>query len=214
MKQRGYFQDFQLPTWFEGPAEFRQLLKAIWDKRYPDLYEDTDERDEMALFDAIGEVLAAFHDQGPAVAHQRFVYMCWALALSVEPTILSYTPGDSRAASVFGRVEAELKKPACASAPEVVELFPQKVTYPQALHEALDVLKNAARALDAQQARSAVEEALDDCLEGYAVFPGSAGRRDLFDWWVTQVVPAAYYRRLPDIIYTMKWPWPPKSVTP
>jgi hypothetical protein len=45
-------------------------------------------------------------------------------------------------------------------------------------------------------------------LEGYAIFPGSDGRRDLLNWWLTQVVPAAYERRLPDEIYTMRWPWP------
>jgi hypothetical protein len=42
---------------------------------------------------------------------------------------------------------------------------------------------------------------LDDCLEGYAIFPGSYGRRELFDWWLLEVVPASWYLFPPSSIY-------------
>jgi hypothetical protein len=66
-------------------------------------------------------------------------------------------------------------------------------------------------ALDPAAARPALLEMLDDCLAGYAVFPGSDGRRDLFNWFLVEAVPAAWSERLPDRIYTLKWPWPPSS---
>jgi hypothetical protein len=44
-------------------------------------------------------------------------------------------------------------------------------------------------------------EILDDCLEGYAIFPGSQGRRDLFNWWLLEVVPATWCLQFPESIY-------------
>ncbi|KYC44101.1 hypothetical protein WA1_02885 [Scytonema hofmannii PCC 7110] len=59
---------------------------------------------------------------------------------------------------------------------------------------------------NSEQAREALLEILDDCFEGYAIFPGSAGKRDLFNWWVVEVIPAAWSQQLPTFIYTMKLP--------
>jgi hypothetical protein len=33
---------------------------------------------------------------------------------------------------------------------------------------------------------------VDDCLQGYAIVPGSEGRRSVFNWWLHVVVPAAW----------------------
>ena len=52
--------------------------------------------------------------------------------------------------------------------------------------------------------KEALLEILDDCLEGYAIFPGSQGRRDLFNWWLLEVIPAAWCLRFPESIYTIK----------
>jgi hypothetical protein len=40
-------------------------------------------------------------------------------------------------------------------------------------------------------------------LEGYAIFPGSYGRRELFDWWLLDVVPASWYLLPPNSIYSI-----------
>lgn len=83
-------------------------------------------------------------------------------------------------------------------------LFPQRSVGTQAIDEALDVLRNALRVLDYSQAREALLEILDDCFEGYAVFPGSQGRRDLLNWWLLEAVPATWCLQFPKVIYTMK----------
>jgi hypothetical protein len=85
----------------------------------------------------------------------------------------------------------------------------RSVTPPPALHEALDVFANLARAFDPAAAPDALLEMLDDCLAGDAIFPGSDGRRDLFNWILIEVVPAAWKQRLSAAIYTFHWPWPP-----
>jgi hypothetical protein len=71
----------------------------------------------------------------------------------------------------------------------------------QVLSESLDVYNNAIKTLDYHQSIEALLEILDDCLEGYAIFPGSYGRRELLDWWLLEVVPASWYLLAPTSIY-------------
>jgi len=63
--------------------------------------------------------------------------------------------------------------------------------------------------LDSDDPRAALIEILEDCFDGYAIVPGTQGKRDLFNWFLIEVLPAAWCLRLPDRIYTLKWPWPP-----
>ncbi len=83
------------------------------------------------------------------------------------------------------------------------QLFPQVSVGTQAIDEALDVFRNALRVLERSQAREALLEILDDCFEGYAIFPGSQGKRDLFNWWLLEVLPATWCLEFPDVLYTM-----------
>ena len=188
------------------------LLRDLWGKRYDELYEEEegDARAPLALAEAIARVLDFLTEGDPRTAQGRLVAMARALALAAEPTTASHAPGYDRPAKVLRRAEAALAQGSLQPAPDPEVAFaPRATPTSQALHESLDTFRSPARALDAGQARAAVEDALDDVLEGDPlVFPGSAGRRDLFNWWLTQVVPAAYQQRLPDAIYTMKWPWP------
>jgi hypothetical protein len=45
------------------------------------------------------------------------------------------------------------------------------------------------------------------CLLGMAINEGGDGRRDMWNWVLVEVVPAAWMLRLPDFIWT--WPMPP-----
>jgi hypothetical protein len=65
-------------------------------------------------------------------------------------------------------------------------------------------LQNALRVLDYSQAKKSLIEILDNCLEGYAVFPGSYGKRDLFNWWLMEAVPATWCLQFPEFVYTIK----------
>lgn len=114
---------------------------------------------------------------------------------------------------VLDAVQGSRGQPPEATIRDWQTMFPQVVTPPQALHEALDVYRNLTRiVVNPQQAGQAAYEILEDCLEGHAVFPGSDGRRDLFNWLLVQVVPAAWVLRLPEAIYTLHRPWPPNLV--
>jgi hypothetical protein len=57
--------------------------------------------------------------------------------------------------------------------------------------------------LDYNQSLESLLDILENCLEGYAIFPGSHGRRELFDWWLLEVVPASWYLMPPSSIYSL-----------
>jgi hypothetical protein len=76
-----------------------------------------------------------------------------------------------------------------------------KIASFQVVYEALDVYKNAVKVLDPNQSLEALLNILDDCLEGYAIFPGSQGRRELFNWWLLEVVPASWSLSVPRYMY-------------
>jgi hypothetical protein len=58
--------------------------------------------------------------------------------------------------------------------------------------------------MDYNLAQEAILESLDDCFDGYAIFPGSQHRRDLFNWWLLDVVPATWCLKFPKKIYTIR----------
>jgi hypothetical protein len=205
----GYYREFQLPDWFDGPKDLEQLLWRLWRYTYPDLYEEPEpDRPAATLTAAEEEVMAFLGDPAEASPHRRHISMVWALALASLPTVRAWAPHDHGPDQVLAMIETFLAGRR-VDIPPVESIFPDVVTPPQALHEALDVFRRALQALQPTHAREAVLDALADCFEGYAVFPGGAGRRDLFNWWLVEVVPAAWMERLPDKIYTFEWPWPP-----
>jgi hypothetical protein len=205
----GYYPRFELPSWFSGPPTLRDLLAELWRYRYLGLYEPEDGRPVRDVATAYGPVLDALWPPGDPRGHRRHLFLGWTFGLAAKPTVDGWAPEDGRPAAVLGAVERRVAGQDVAL--DADQLFPGVVTPPQALSEALDVFRSLARALDPARSRAALLTILDDCLEGYAVFPGGDGRRDLFNWWLVEAVPAAWCERLPDRIYTLHWPWPPPT---
>ena len=83
------------------------------------------------------------------------------------------------------------------------KLFPECSVGIQAVDEAFDVFKNLLEALQPSKSQSSLLEILDDCFQGYAIFPGSENRRDLFNWWLLDVVPAVWKLETPQMLYTI-----------
>ncbi|XXX78211.1 hypothetical protein WMF30_05515 [Sorangium sp. So ce134] len=185
--------------WRAEPRVDRRLAAAIDAARagrYPELYEDADAREARDLDEATSDVLAALGD--PRVddrAWRRLGFMGRAALVEVAPTIAAHwPPGLASADAVGAALDTWLSS---ASAPAAVKGLPAAPLAPQALAEALGVVESAAQLLDRAQARAALSEILDSLFQGYAVFPGSKGRRALFDWWLDDVVPAAAALRAP-----------------
>lgn len=208
--EKNLFLISKLPDSLKG-----KLIKAF-QEHYAELYEP---EATAYLQDAIDDVFSSFQTNNPKLTHLRYVWMALILAVVVEPTVKYYQPDNAVPKATINRVAiwlietlAELldskvkfdKVSREIEAEAIVNhLLTRKNTNYQVLFEALNVYKSVAQALDADQSLEALLDILDNCLEGYAIFPGSQGRRELFDWWLLEVVPASWYLCPPSSIYSV-----------
>ncbi|HEY9804495.1 MAG TPA: hypothetical protein V6D25_29455 [Leptolyngbyaceae cyanobacterium] len=206
--EKNLFLISKLPDSLQG-----KLIKAF-QQHYEELYEP---EATAYLQDAIDDILTAFQSNDPKLTHLRYVWMALIFAVVVEPTVKYYQPDNSVPKATINRVAiwlietlAELldSKVKFNEASREIEanvivnhLLTKKDTNFQVLFEALNVYKSVVKSLDANQSLEALLDILDDSLEGYAIFPGSQGRRELFDWWLLEVVPASWYLFPPSYIY-------------
>ena len=213
--------DKKLPLLNKIPDPLRTLINKIREEHYPELYEP--EADGTAcLDDALNDILDVFQNSGKTLCHLRYVWLALILALVVEPTVESYQPQNNFTKStlellerwIFSQIDSDLSsKKLQSELQQEIDNLEAIVSEPidpvknaeiatlQIISESRDVFKNAIRVLDREQAKDATLEILQDCLAGYAIFPGSAGRRDLFDWWLLEVVPASWYLLSPRALY-------------
>jgi len=123
--------------------------------------------------------------------------MALILAIAVEPTLKYYQPDITIPDQTIETLTRWLSSPTELSltelnAPdldnidelvaEIQRSTSQEIGGLQTLYEAISVYQNALKALDFEQAPDAALEILESCLEGYAIFPGAQGRRELFEW--------------------------------
>ncbi|BAZ13164.1 hypothetical protein NIES4071_50030 [Calothrix sp. NIES-4071] len=205
------------------PDSLQCVLKKVLRQHYEELYEPKTEQ-TASLSHAINEILQLFQDSNQKLTHLRYVWMGLILALVVEPTIKYYQPSSSIPTKTveltsFWLIETsanmlESKKVSTFNSKSEIESLildiknnqnfsDSRLTSLQIWQEALDVYSNAIKTLDFNESLEALLEILDSCLEGYAIFPGSYGRRELFDWWLLEVVPASWYLLPPISIYTV-----------
>jgi hypothetical protein len=177
-------------------SPLQSLIDSAASARYPELYEAADQRPGKDLEQVIDEILNMFGEpRTDQRAWRRLGYMGHALLLEVLPTIAAYWPdGTAVANATLAALERWLDS---ADNPIPLSEHIDGPMTSQAIAEAVDVLRNAARLTDAARARDAAAVMIDDCLQGYAVFPGSEGRRTLFDWWLHVVVPETWALRHP-----------------
>lgn len=201
------------------PDSLKNAIVSASKNRYEELYETESDQD-ILLEDALNEILASFESKNQALTQLRYVWMALILAIAVKPTIKYYQPDSP----IPEKTIAQLRKWLLETLAEIISsskglngtykhsdalrsvninhLFSEKnMPSLQVLSEALDVYQNALKTLEPNHSLPALLEILDDCLEGYAIFPGSEGRRELFDWWLSDVVPFCWYLLPPASIY-------------
>ncbi|VXD20193.1 hypothetical protein [Planktothrix paucivesiculata] len=211
MKLRSNQINHQIKTSFINPMtdDFKDLLNQIQQEHYPELYE-SETNSTVPLSDVLNQVLEGFKVGNSTICHLRYLWMTLILTMAVEPTLEYYYPNDSLTKDIITSLELFIINSDNINTIDkkyknnlindwynkVIEHY-ESLPYPevvsfQVIYEAIDVFQNAIRVFDYDQAKEALLEILEDCLEGYAIFPGSEGRRDLFDWWLLEVVPASW----------------------
>jgi len=204
------------------PDSLKGAISKAWQQHYEELYEPEAES-AASLQDALDEILELFQGSNQTLSHLRYVWMALILASVVEPTVEYYQPNNSIPEETISRIAVwlienlgkildskipitQLSREEDANA--IVDAFllfseNKQIASFQVLSEALNVYSSAIKALDYNHSLEALLYILDDCLEGYAIFPGSYGRRELFDWWLLEVVPASWYLFPPSSIYSI-----------
>ena len=193
------------------PPKLRELLDLAYQEKYEELYEEN--AGTISLDDMCLKILNNLKDQDESLTHKRYFDMALIMADAVEPTIKKKLPKDNRTQKIFQLIDFRLtqKKVNKKSFTQKIliatidlkELFPEISFGLQEIDEAFDVFKNLLKMLASSQSQNALLEILDDCFQGYAIFPGSENCRDLFNWWLLDVVPAVWKLETPQMLYTI-----------
>lgn len=203
------------------PDSLQEAMIAAFSNSYEELYE-LDSNGELLLEDALEEILGSLQGGHQLLGQLRYVWMALILAVVVEPTVRYYQPDSNFPEKTIGRLTDWLIKTLVEMLnpqkklygdPENIEditlvdfkclVSAERISSFQVLSEALDVYINAVKTLEPTHSLQALLDILDDCLEGYAIFPGSYGRRELFDWWLLDVVPSCWYLLAPTSAYSL-----------
>ncbi|MEG4442726.1 hypothetical protein QUB47_27920 [Microcoleus sp. AT9_B5] len=205
------------------PESIQGTLSRVGQQHYEELYEPEAE-DAASLQDALDEILEVFQSNNQTLSHIRYVWMALILASVVEPTVQYYRPLNLIPQKTISKIELWIlenlekmldskRKFSNALREEEFNALvdgiksdytkDKEVENFQIIFEALDVYRSAIKTLDYNQSLESLLDILENCLEGYAIFPGSHGRRELFDWWLLEVVPASWYLMPPSSIYSL-----------
>ena len=185
------------------PQELRELLDFAYREKYAELYEEN--HGNILLEDICLKILNQLEDNDELLTYQRYFFMGLIMLNAVLPTIKIYLPNDDRTEKIYQFVNYLLTNQSLTSSTKFIENFPKNL-FPeisfgiQELDEAVDVFENSLRSFESQ---NVLLEILDDCFQGYAIFPGSENRRDLFNWWLLDVVPAVWKLQAPQMFYTI-----------
>ena len=207
---QGYYPVVSFPPWFHDEA-LKARLVEIGQRRYR-AFDDGPDRPH-AVRDAFTELVALLADpEDAALTHRRYVRLGLILALGTRFSISLYEAGNAAIPKVRKDVERWLKD--CTPFPEPVgpELLPVPMTAEQVRDDAVEVHRTLSEMPgNPEAAGELLWDILDLTLDGYAIHPGGGlSKRDLFNWALSEAVPAAWLERLPDHIFNGDWPWPPR----
>lgn len=206
----GYYRNFQLPSNSDIPGQLQETLHRVWERKYRDLYETGG---KCNVEEAFVEVMTAFGMPNDVISHQRYVYMAYGIALAAKPTIKHYFPEEHKADIVEAIISCWLKDGCEIPETWADTLFPNinKIGKYQATDEAYNIFYGLLQTLNTKTAYNAILDILYDAITGDAISGFAAAQRDMFNWWLIEVVPAAYCLKLPSTLYSGKWEFPPLS---
>ena len=198
----------------EIPDSLRLVIERIQSYSYAELYEEKNIKG-ISLEDSLITVFDAIEKEKNSLdISYCYFFMAIVMGIAVQPTIKTYLPGETarfNRETITGNIFQYLFRDWIYSQhnyqPNLnvsFQNYQNTLGQYQALDEAVDVFENMLQVLESIKTREAILNILDDCFQGYAIFPGSQGRRELFDWWLLDVVPSVFCGRLPKSIHTLK----------
>jgi hypothetical protein len=190
----------------EIPDSLRLVIERIQSYSYAELYEEKDIQG-ISLEDSLITVFDAIEKEKNSLdISYCYFFMAIVMGIAVQPTIKTYLPRETITGNIFQYLFRDWIYSQHNYQPNLnvsFQNYQNTLGQYQALDEAVDVFDNIPQVLESVK-REAILNILDDCFQGYAIFPGSQGRRELFDWWLLDVVPSVFCGRLPKNIHTLK----------
>ncbi|MEC4887353.1 MAG: hypothetical protein SAL70_39500 [Scytonema sp. PMC 1070.18] len=196
MKNFAIYTEFKLPQNSELPDNLILKIREVWDRKYRDLYENGG---KCNVEEAFEEVLQTFGMPINTIGHQRYVYMAMAMVLAAQATLKHYFPDDSRPGIVVAKVNNWIETGVEVADNFADTLFPNiyEGEMYQAADEAYNIFYGLLKTLNKESAYEEIIDILYDAITGDAISPFAAAKRDLFNWWLIDVVPSAYCLKLP-----------------
>ena len=190
----------------EIPDSLRLVIERIQSYSYAELYEEKNIKG-ISLEDSLITVFDAIEKEKNSLdISYCYFFMSIVMGIAVQPTIKSYLRRETITGNIFQYLFRDWIYSQHNYQPNLnvsFQNYQNTLGQYQALDEAVDVFDNIPQVLESVK-REAILNILDDCFQGYAIFPGSQGRRELFDWWLLDVVPSVFCGRLPKSIHTLK----------
>lgn len=195
-----YYTELKLPQEFKLPKNLLDKIHEVWNIKYHDLYDDGG---KCNVEEAFEEILQAFGMPINTIVHKRYVYMALGIALTVQPTLKHYFPEDTRPNTILRKVDDWIEKSVEVPDNFADTLFPDinEGGMYQAADEAYNIFYSLLKSLNKEDAYEAVIDILYDAITGDAISPFTTAKRDLFNWWLIDVVPRAYCLQLPSSLY-------------
>ena len=204
-----FYPKLKIQQLFYLPIPLVHAMHKAFNRRYADFYLDdgTDDAEE-----AIGQVLQAFSQPLDHLAHQRLVCMGTIMALATRSTFEYYKINDNRVDMVLNKAIKWLDTNDLALVPEPVEgrqaqepvglakqIFfdHETVRENESLNDAYYLYFHFLNSLTPDSAYDSTMEILYVSLLGDAISAQPEERRNLFNWWLNEVVPLAYLLQLP-----------------
>ena len=191
----------------EIPDSLRLVIERIQSYSYAELYEEKNIQG-ISLEDSLITVFDAIEKEKNSLdISYCYFFMSIVMGIAVQPTIKSYLRRETITGNIFQYLFRDWIYSQHNYQPNLnvsFQNYQNTLGQYQALDEAVDVFENMLQVLESIKTREAILNILDDCFQGYAIFPGSQGRRELFDWWLLDVVPSVFCGRLPKNIHTLK----------
>ncbi len=196
----GHYTELKLSQNFELPKNLLLKIREVWNRKYRDLY---DNEGKCNVEEAFEEVLQTFGMPINTIVHQRYVYMAMGIALAAQATLKHYFPDDSRPDIVVAKVNFWIENGVEVPDDFADTLFPNinEGGMYQAADEAYNIFYGLLKTLNKGAAYEVVIDILYDAIAGDAISPFAAAKRDLFNWWIINVVPSAYCLKLPSSLY-------------
>jgi hypothetical protein len=197
---------FQMPSSPKLPQQIEDELLCLWNKAYGELYEDDWIDSEVIITEGeldidIIKILTLYGDAIDENSLGRFIYINWALCLSVKQKIDAYLSDTSGYESVLKDLEAWSKN----NSYSLNDAFSKRnlnVGNAGAVMEAIMVYENMLKIPARQNIIEIVADSIDSCLQGTGICHGTIDKRAIFNWLIIDVFPNAYFHKLPNYTYT------------